>query len=239
MITIAFREKEKGWTSFFSYEADHYIRLGNTFFSYKNGELWEHNDKENPVTNTFYGVKYPSKISTVFNDVQTEDKIFKTFVIEGDAPWDVSFKTNLTETSLKNIDFDRRESRYFTHLRGNELEGDFNGNSQGIGVCVSNDKRTLKFDNVGDFVNVGDQLYILDNEQEYLLGGIKSKSSSSVTIDKDIDRFCQGYFFFSVKNTRAEGGEIRGYYAMVEMENKDDKQVELFAINSNISKSYV
>ncbi|MVX36323.1 hypothetical protein [Myroides sp. LoEW2-1] len=240
MITLGFREKEKGWTSFFSYNPDAFLRSGNDFFTInRKGNLYFHNDIENPVTNTFYGEKYPSKISTVFNDIHSEDKIFKTFSIEGSHPWDIEMKTNLTKTSLVKEEFSKRESRFFTHLRGNEDTDDLHGRTQGIGVCTDNTEDTLYFDLVDSFTNIGDEVFILDNEKEYSLGIVKSKGNNYVTIDKRIDRFCKGYFFFSVKDSRVEGGDIRGYYAEVEMENNNDEQLELFAINSNIIKSYV
>lgn len=238
MVTLGFREKEKGWASFFSYLPEGYLRLGNTFFSLYGGNLWEHNDKSNPVTNTFYGTTYPSKISTIFNDIQTEDKIFKTFVIEGNAPWDIYLKTNLTKTSLSQSDFDRRESRYFTHLRGNENEQDFSGNIEGIGVCNNHTEKEIHFELVGEFTNIGDKVFRLNDEKEEFVGTIISKTKTSITLDKEIDS-AKGYFFFSSKDSRVEGGEIRGYYAQVDMENNDKEQLELFAINSNIIKSYV
>lgn len=239
MKTLGFKEKETGWVSFFSFVPDAYLRLGGTAFVIKNGNLWQQNDKSNPITNTFFGVKYPSKISTVFNDAQTEDKIFKTFVIEGNSPWQVSIKTNLTKSSLKINDFDKKESRYFAYLRGNEQAGGFNGNAQGIGICTDNNSETLFFNAVSELTNIGDQLYKLDGQEVVLIGNIINKTTNSITVDSLlVDRY-NGFFILSSRNARIDGGEIRGYYADVEMENNDDKQVELFAINSNIAKSYV
>lgn len=239
MKTLGFKEKETGWVSFFSFLPDAYLRLGGTAFVIKGGNLWQQNDKTNPITNTFFGVKYPSKINTVFNEVQTDDKIFKTFVIEGSSSWDVEIKTNLTRTSLKATDFNKKESRYFAYLRGNEQEGDLNGNAQGVGICQSNDSDTLFFKRVSDFTNIGDQLFKLDGDKPILIGDVINKTEDSIQVNANlVDRYT-GFFILSSKNARVEGGEIRGYYADIEMENNDDKQVELFAINSNIIKSYV
>jgi hypothetical protein len=239
MRTLGFKEKEKGWVSFFSFTPQAYLRLGGVAYAIHQGNLWQQNDKNNPIVNTFFGVRYPSKISTVFNEAQTEDKIFKTFVIEGSASWYVSLKTNLTETTLVNTEFEKKESRYFAYLRGNENETDFNGNSQGIGVCMDHNSDTFTFQFVSELVNVGDTLFVLDNDQEIKLGVIKSKTPQEITIDIPTTLSFRGMFFFSAKNSRIDGGEIRGYYADVELTNNDGKQVELFAINSNIVKSYV
>jgi hypothetical protein len=46
-----------------------------------------------------------------------------------------------------------------------------------------------------------------------------------------------GLFSFSKKDSRIEGGEIRGYYMQVELENNDSEKVELFAVNTNAIRS--
>jgi hypothetical protein len=48
-----------------------------------------------------------------------------------------------------------------------------------------------------------------------------------------------GQFSFAKKNSRIEGGDIRGYYAEITLVNSNTSPVELFAIESNIIKSYV
>lgn len=46
-----------------------------------------------------------------------------------------------------------------------------------------------------------------------------------------------GLFSFSKKDSRIEGGEIRGYFMQVELENNDSEKVELFAVNTNAIQS--
>jgi len=48
-----------------------------------------------------------------------------------------------------------------------------------------------------------------------------------------------GLFSFSKKDSRIEGGEIRGYFMEVSLENTDTEKVELFAINTNAVLSSV
>ena len=48
-----------------------------------------------------------------------------------------------------------------------------------------------------------------------------------------------GLFSFSKKDARIEGGDIRGYFMEVIIENNDIERVELFAVNTNAVKSYV
>ncbi|MGQ8868403.1 hypothetical protein [Myroides sp. TSA_177.3] len=120
-------------------------------------------------------MKYPSKISTVFNEAQTDDKIFKNFIIEGSAPWSVSVKTNLAKTSLTPKTLKDKESRYFAYLKGNEQIENFNGNALGMGTFQSNNSDTLFFKKVSELTNVGNQLFKLDGDQSLLIRNIIDK----------------------------------------------------------------
>jgi len=172
--TITYSENVKGWTSFFGYEPDMLCKLNNRFFSIKDGQLYMHNDESNPVMNNFYGVQYSSKIDTVFNEVNSDDKIFKTMVLESNKPWNVAVKTNFANSTVKASEFNQRESRQFAYLRKNEDSNDLHGNTaQGIGVIVGistvGTVRTITYNAVPNFVSVGDKLYQLNGElQEYL-----------------------------------------------------------------------
>jgi hypothetical protein len=81
----------QGWTSF-PFVPDFMTKLNNRFFT-KNGQLYLHNDETNPIRNNFYGVQYGSKITTVINEANSEDKIFKNIVLEGNKPWN-SYKNS-------------------------------------------------------------------------------------------------------------------------------------------------
>ena len=177
--TITYSENVKGWTSFFGYEPDMLCKLNNRFFSIKDGQLWMHNDESNPVMNNFYGVQYSSKIDTVFNETNSEDKIFKTMVLESNKPWEVAVKTNLANSTIKSSEFDQRESRQFAYLRKNEDATDFHGNSvQGIGVIIGvttvGTVRTITYSTIPNFVSIGDKLYQLNGSVQEYLGTIDS-----------------------------------------------------------------
>ena len=81
-FTTTFDERVKGWTSFHSFSPDFMIGMNNQFFTFKNGDLYiHHEDEENH--NTFYGEKYPSKVSVMFNDNPSDIKVVKSLTIEG------------------------------------------------------------------------------------------------------------------------------------------------------------
>ncbi len=237
--TITFSEKSKGWTSFWSYVPDLMLKLNNRFYSIKNGQLHLHNE-DTGESNTFYGVKYPSKVKMVINELGSEDKIFKTIVLEGNKPWDIALKTNLANSTIKSTEFQLRESRYFAHTRKNENENDFHGNTvQGIGVIQSVNGLEIRFNAVSHFVSTGDVLYQLNGAANEIIGTIETVVGNIVTVTAITTTPTVGLYSFSKKNARIEGSEIRGYYMEVELTNNDSEQVELFAVNTNAAKSSI
>jgi hypothetical protein len=239
--TITYSDKDKGWTSFHSFIPEWNTSLNNRFFTVKNGQLWLHNDNDNPVRNNFYHVQYSSKIVTVINDSNSDDKIFKTIVLEGNKPWDIEIETNLANSTIKTEEFNQRESRFFAHTRKNENENDLHDSAQGIGVINNNVGNVIFFNFIPDLICVGDKLYQLNNNSNEFIGNITdiNHEQKQITVDVIVTTPINGFFSFSLKNSRIEGSEIRGYYALISLEYKDTEAVELFAIESNIIKSYV
>jgi hypothetical protein len=238
--TLTYSDNSKGWTSFHSFIPDWMCKLNNRFFSIKNGQLYLHNDETNPVRNNFYGEQFTSKIETVINEANSEDKIFKTMVLEGNKPWDVSIETNIAKSTIAKAEFNQRESRHFAYVRKNEDQTDLHGHTaQGIGVVVSTVGLTVTFATPPNLVNVTDQLFQLNAGVQELIGTITDITGNVVTVNAITTTPVPGYFSFATKNARVEGSEIRGYYALVTLENDDTAPVELFAINSNAVKSFI
>lgn len=238
--TLTFSEKSKGWTSFFSFIPDAMCKLNNRFFTIKEGQLYLHNDKDNPVVNNFYGEQFSSKIKTVINDSPSDDKIFKNLVLEGNKSWEATIKTNLTESTIKKEEFNQKESRFFAYLRKNENEEDLTGDSaQGIGVISRSTGLNIVFGYVPDSVSVGDVLYQVNGSNNEVIGVINNINVNTITVDSIITSPVSGYYCFSKKDSRIEGSEVRGYYMEVELENNDTDGAELFAISSNAVKSHV
>lgn len=243
--TLAFSDVANGWTSFFSFKPNTMCKLNNRFFTIKDGDLWIHNNENSDLRNNFYGVQYTSKVVTIINDSSADDKIFKTLAFEGNKPWEAEIETNAspsyqtTKSTIKSTEFHNRESRWFAHVRKNEIKDDFHGLSkQGIGVIVSFVGNVLTFDQVPSLVNVGEELYRINGATQELIGTIIDKTEKTLTINNPTN-LATGFYTYSAKNDRIEGSEIRGYYAKVSLENKDTSVVELYAIESNIIKSYV
>lgn len=237
--TLSHSEKSKGWTSFWSYVPELMLKLNNRFYSIKNGQLNIHNEDIGEA-NTFYGIKYPSKVNMIINELGSEDKIFKTIVLEGNRPWDVAVATNLANSTIKSTEFQLRESRYFAHTRKNENENDFHGNTvQGIGVIQNVNGLEITFNAISHFVSTGDVLYQLNGTSNEAIGTIETIEGNIITVTAILTSPIAGLYSFSKKNARIEGSEIRGYYMEVELTNNDSEKVELFAVNTNAAKSSI
>ena len=86
--TIGFNNKKNIWTSKYSYTSSNYASLDKQFFSCRKKVLsaddtvcWEHNT--NPTRNNFYGEQHKSAIAVSFNDNPSQNKLYKTFSVEG------------------------------------------------------------------------------------------------------------------------------------------------------------
>ena len=236
--TITFSEKNKGWTSFHSWIPNLMCNINNKFFTVKNGQLYMHHDRDNPVMNTFYGVQYPSTIVQVINEANMEDKIFKNIILESDSSWKATVETNLTNGTIEASEFNRRESKYFGYTRKNEDSTDLTDRVQGIGNIVSVSGTSITYGQMPTLVSVGETLYQLNGSTPEQVGIISNIVGNVITVSAIVTTPIVGYFSYSLKNARVQGAEMRGYYAKVTLENNDDSDSELFAISSNIAKSY-
>lgn len=238
MKTITFSEDNKGWTSFWTYAPDGMCSVDNRFYSVKNGQLYLHNDTDNPIPNTFYGVYSESKLVFYFNEDPTNDKIFKTIELEGTHAWEVLLKTNLTQGDIHKEEFSKKESRFYAYIRKNNAGEIFFGiGTQGIGNPTSITGNEITFNHISESINVGDVLFKAPDVQ---IGPITAINfTTNVITVASVDSLLITDFCFANKPNRIEGAEIRGYYMEVEITNNEQVLTELFAVNSNVIKSYV
>ena len=101
-VTLSFDDKVKGWTSLFDYEPNQILSLNNDYFTANSGKLYQHytlapNTSDRAV---FYGTRYNSNVTFIFNGAPSTVKNFQTINYEGDSGWRMnSFATN-TDTAL-------------------------------------------------------------------------------------------------------------------------------------------
>lgn len=145
--TLSFTEKVNGWVSFKSFLPEDGVSLLNSYFTFKEGEIYMHN--ENLTRNTFYDTSYrynssstsnfePSTIKLVFNGEPDTVKDFKTISYEGDTGWTANTITTDKESGSVPA-FIEKEGKYFNFIKGTKINNDVDLlktqglNVQGIG----------------------------------------------------------------------------------------------------------
>jgi hypothetical protein len=134
--TLAFDEDSLGWTSRFSFKPDISDSLRNNFYTFKQGNIWQH--YADPATTgrnycQFYDnpIPYDSTVTLIFNPDASMSKNFNTLNYEGSGGWTLAelysnsdtatpiFKSTnaLTlaeiEEQLFLNNFKRKENKYF------------------------------------------------------------------------------------------------------------------------------
>ncbi|CAL2094768.1 hypothetical protein [Tenacibaculum sp. 190524A02b] len=237
--TLTFDEQVKGFTSFHSFIPDWMLRLNNRFFSIKDGQLFIHND-ETQGYNIYYGKQYNSEITTILNDQHGFDKIFKTLILESTNTWSAHLETNISEGHIKGSEFFQRESRWFAYMPKNENDLNYHASVQGLGrpTIISGDE--IGFVEVSSTVSVGDEIYQIVDDKQYYLGALIEKKSDRLKLNLDHAKGVPSIsaFFIAKKNSRIEGGDIRGYFLKIKLIDTTNEPNELFAVNSEVVKSF-
>lgn len=83
--TFAFHEPTNKWVENQSWLAEMMLNFSNRFFSFKNGQLWEHDT--NPVAGHFYGTKYPCQILIAVNQEYEKDKLWYNCRLDAKGAW--------------------------------------------------------------------------------------------------------------------------------------------------------
>lgn len=242
--TLTFDEKVKGWTSFHSFIPEYMVNLNNDFYTFKNGQLYFHNG-ENNGRNQFYGTGYNSEIEVSSNASPSDVKVFKTIEIEGDSSdWDVTVITDLDRGHVDKTSFVEKEGFYSTHIRRDATD-DSNTellSVQGIGnlqtTITSNTNAGHQFTVVPGSVSIGDVLFRATSGSYERIGTITDRSGNTLTVGQASILATANDFIFASKSPIAESYGLKGYYASIKLVTNSSSAVELYAVNSEVSKSY-
>ena len=238
--TLTYDEKVKGWTSFYSYIPDMMVNMNNEFYSFKDGQLYVHNKSEGN-RNTFYGQTYNTELEFVANDAPSEVKIFKTIEIEGDSKeWDVTVATDIESGHVNKEDFENKEGFKYSYIRRNASD-EVNTellSVQGVGNLSSSSSNVYTFSSVPGNISIGDVLYFSSGGSYTKIGVISSKNNTTITTASSLSTPSNGDFIFVAKNSVAESYGLKGYYANIRLANSGTSPVEVFAVNSEVSKSF-
>jgi len=262
--TLTYSGSVQGWPSFYSYYPEFINGMNQFLYTFKGGNLYQHNAPDVP-RNNFYGIQGISTITSVFNESALENKKFKTIALEADDAWEGTFITDLQTTGFINASyFEQKESDWFAFIRNStDLPENLPQlplrSLTGIGlsddVVIGATTATITFippSNVGSILSNGDLFYfgILNGQGNYepnLAGQVTSvvnqnDGTSIVTIDTTVAGSVpipgiNEYFFF-IKNSIAESQGVLGHYCEFTLSNDNTSPTELFAVKSQAFKSF-
>ena len=238
--TVTYDEKVRGWTSFHSYIPEASVNLNNEYFTFKNGELYLHN-KVNGDRNTFYGESYNTEVEVVANAEPSDVKIFKTIEIEGDKKdWDVTVVTDLDEGHIDSSSFEEKEGFYYSYIRRNsdDLVETELLSVQGVGNIQIVNNNVFTFISVPSNINIGDVLFMASGSQYNRIGAILNKDGTTITVGAAEYVPSANDFAFVAKDPVAESYGLKGYYANVRLVSEVTDPIELYAVNSEVAKSF-
>jgi hypothetical protein len=206
------------------------------------------------------GAFVPSSIQSVINQSVLENKLFKTIDIQGSAPWKVQLETDLQNSGFIDLDwFEKKEATYFAFIRNNSFGELSLRSANGIGRSLTvtgagtiSAQVNFSIDplvSIGSIISIGDFVYF-GNSQANLAGRVldiivdypnninrlvinnNMLSPLTTTIPGNVN------FFFFVKNSVAESHGVLGHYCKFTMENGYSNKIELFALGSDVMKSF-
>ena len=252
LYPLSYSNGVSGWPSFYSYHPDYMVGMNNYFYTFSGGNLYRHNTNE--ARNNFYGEQFNCKITTVINDNPLENKLFKNISLESDSPWNVTMNTDMNNTAfINNTWFELKEGAYYAAIKNTAQSpstlSDFNFRSvNGIGKTTGftmTNPRVFTFTvPIDSIISIGDYLYYLNefNNSPALAGVITAKDTTTITVDSTINGASNPTtntpLMMALKNTIAESHGILGHYTLMTLENLGPARAELFAIESQLMKSY-
>jgi|TARA_R110001632_G_scaffold9237_4_gene35669 hypothetical protein len=261
--TITYDEGVQGFPSFYTYYPDWMIGMNNYFYTFKGGNLYRHNVNEN--RNTFYGVFSPSKMESVFNTSPLENKLFKTLNLEGDDAWAATMDTDIQDSGFIDYDyFEKKEHSWYSFVRNEGLGStpstipeyslrSLNGIGNSTIVTILGQTSQVNFalsTQIGSILSVGDYLYFLNvagNTPVYA-GNVTAinvdlrRGANSITVDTSFAGTTpiptNVETFLYIKNSVAESHGVLGHYAVFNLTYSKNTKVELFAVESEVMKSF-
>lgn len=241
--TISYSESAKGFPTFHSFIPDWIENLNDSFFTFKDGQLYIHHIVENQ-RNNYYGVDYNSVIEFAANESPSDIKMYRALKTEGDSNnWDATIETENEKGFVNKDSFQKKEGMYYGYVRNDNTSVDYKKLSvQGVGTCASSTTSTVTVTGLeSGIVSVGDNLYQATVSGSSigapsLLGVINSISGDVITHDGSTAATTSNFILFA-KNQTAESEGVRGYHAKIKLTNNSTSPVELYGVDSEVTKS--
>lgn len=243
--TVTYDDAYKAWTSFHSYIPEWMDRLGTKFYSFKNGELYEHDANESRTN--FYGTTYGCSIKFSANENPSDVKLFKALGLESNSSdWYATLDSEIESGAIGaagNLKFEEKEEMRYAYIR--RLSSDKNNYNKlsvlGLGNIVTSAGGTtiVMGESIPNQVAVGDECWFDNGGGAQQFGVISAINGVNLTVSALINAPSNGDFAFIVKDPEVESYGLRGYHAKINLQNDSTGFVELYAVNSEVFKSYM
>jgi hypothetical protein len=240
--------------------------MNQYFYSFSGGNLWRHNTNE--TRNNYYEAQYNSTLQSVFNQEPVVNKLFKTLSLEGDHAWAATFVSELQTTGFIDAPFFvEKESDWFAFLRNQGTtpaspSQEFplrsaNGIGNSVTAVAVGTVVTFTFPltrPIGSIPSIGDSIYYGEPvTPPAVLTPVYLGEITSINVDIPLGTntivvqqntalgtlpTLDVNYVMSLKNLVAESHGILGHYGVFTLTNIDTEAVELFAVKSEVMKSY-
>jgi len=261
--TLSYSNNSQGWPSFYSFNPDYMIGMNNFFYTFSGGNLYQHNTNE--LRNNYYGVQYNSQISSVFNQNPLENKVFKTLDLQSDHAWEAYLETDIQDNgNIEDGWFEQKEGSWFAYVRQSgkvpALTGEYamrsvNGIGKTSNVAVDGGLTVLSFStdplvSIGSIISIGDYVYhsvpqytelelggVVTNIEVDLQNGLNNLYVSTSHTSAVAFPISDPYIMY-IKSSEAESHGLLGHYCLFTIRNFNTNKTELFAVESDVMKSY-
>ena len=230
-VTWLYSDEAQGFLTKVTYNPDSMIKLNNEFITFKNGAVYLHN---RGAYNTFYGTRTASNFKVNLCEDPSARKIFKNISIEGDNAWDIQATTDLQSGYISQGDFKEKEGVYYAYIRGNNGVDTSVISVTGLGTISQITGVNLFLSHIPNTISVGDIIY---NTSLSPIGTILLIEDNYIVLNT-VAGLSVGDFILSSKAASIETSGILGYYMNVSGTLDSTARSEIYAINSEVSKSF-
>jgi len=175
------------------------------------------------------------------NEAPSDVKVFKTLKLEGNLSWDVivraylSDETDVVYSTVDETEFVSKENMLYAYIRRNEDETKVDSKATyGVGTVTAVNGNFITVSTANSMITIGDDILKDDLTK---VGTIVGIVDGIIEVDS-ILQAVNGLFIIGAKDFRIEAGEMRGYVMKIEMTKTTNDKLELFAVNSEVFKSF-
>ena len=239
--TVAWSTTKQLWLTFYSFVAEDYAHLHDRFFSFKDGQIWRHNN--NAVYNNFHSTQYTSKATLVSKGNPSMVKVYDAISFEGDQPWKTTVSnSDQTTSEMAVVEFNEKENMWYRVMPKDETSGVLNTSHKivlGEVTAIDGDKITFSSRISNLPFGIGDTLFKLEASSETSLSLTISSVSGrkEVTANATVTGLVVGDTVMAVSDDQINGDNIRDYYAQIDLELEKKTAVELYAVNMSYTPS--